>query len=55
MSTDMVGYTALTQSNESQAMEVLERHNRLLRPVFPRFQGREGTFDALGDRLGEFA
>jgi adenylate cyclase len=26
----IVGYTALTQSNETQAMEVLDRHNRLL-------------------------
>ena len=47
MFTDMVGYTALTQSNESQAMEVLERHNRLLRPFFPRFHGRE--VKAIGD------
>jgi len=41
MFTDMVGYTALTQSNESQAMEILERHNRLLRPLFPKFHGKE--------------
>jgi adenylate cyclase len=47
MFTDMVGYTALTQSNESQAMQVLERHNRLLRPFFPRFNGRE--VKAIGD------
>lgn len=41
MFTDMVGYTALTQSNEALTMEVLQRHNRLLRPFFPRFNGRE--------------
>ena len=41
MFTDMVGYTALTQSNEPLAMEVLERHNRILRPFFPQFRGRE--------------
>ncbi len=47
MFTDMVGYTALTQSNESLAMELLERHNRLLRPFFPKFNGRE--VKAIGD------
>jgi len=41
MFTDMVGYTALTQSDESQALDVLARHNRLLRPFFPKFHGRE--------------
>ena len=47
MFTDMVGYTSLTQSNESRAMEVLDRHNRLLRPFFPKFNGRE--VKAIGD------
>jgi len=41
MYTDIVGYTALTQSNEAKAMEMLDRHNRILRPFFPRFHGRE--------------
>jgi len=41
MFTDMVGFTALAQSNESQALEVLNMHNRLLRPFFLKFHGRE--------------
>ncbi len=41
MFTDMVGYTALTQADESGALKLLERHNELLRPFFPRFHGRE--------------
>jgi pentatricopeptide repeat protein len=47
MFTDIVGYTALTQSNESQAMEILERHNRLLRPLFSKSHGRE--VKSIGD------
>jgi adenylate cyclase len=41
MFTDIVGYSALTQSDERQALQVLERHNRLLRPFFPKYNGRE--------------
>lgn len=41
MFTDMAGYTALTQASESQALRVLERHNRLLRPFFPKYHGKE--------------
>ena len=47
MFTDMVGFTALTQSDEAQSLEVLARHNRLLRPIFPRYRGRE--VKAIGD------
>jgi hypothetical protein len=36
MLTDIAGYTALTQTNEEEAMEVLDRHNRLQRPFFPK-------------------
>ena len=41
MFTDIAGFTALNQSNESQALKILESHNRLLRPFFPKFNGRE--------------
>jgi adenylate cyclase len=41
MFTDMVGYSALVQADEAAALSVLDRHNRLLRPLFARFHGRE--------------
>ncbi len=41
MFTDMVGYSTLAQTDEATALEVLDRHNRLLRPIFSRFHGRE--------------
>ncbi len=47
MFTDIVGYTALAQRDEPLSLKLLERHNRLLRPVFPRFHGKE--VKAIGD------
>lgn len=41
MFTDMVGFTALTQKNEAQAMDLLEEQRRLLRPVIAKHMGRE--------------
>jgi adenylate cyclase len=41
MFTDMVGYSALVQADEGAALEVLQRHNRVLRPLFSQFHGRE--------------
>jgi adenylate cyclase len=41
MFTDMVGYSKLAQDDEAAALAALARHNRLLRPIFARFGGRE--------------
>jgi len=41
MFTDMVDYSALAQSDEAGALALLDLHNRLLRPIFQRFHGRE--------------
>ncbi len=41
MFTAMVNYAALTRLDETLALRVLERHNRMLRSVFSTFRGRE--------------
>ncbi len=41
MFTDMVGYSSLAQADEAAALSALEGHNRLLRPIFAKFSGRE--------------
>ena len=41
MFTDIVGFTALAQQNESLALELLTEHNRLLRESFAAHGGRE--------------
>jgi class 3 adenylate cyclase/TolB-like protein len=41
MFTDMVGYSALAQRDEKLALELLEEHRNLLRPIFTRFNGVE--------------
>jgi class 3 adenylate cyclase/TolB-like protein/Flp pilus assembly protein TadD len=47
MFTDMVGYSALTQKNEALALELLEEHREILRPVFPKHGGSE--VETVGD------
>jgi len=47
MFTDMVGYSALAQKNESLAIELLEVHRELLRPLFQKHEGNE--VEAIGD------
>ena len=41
MFTDIAGYTRLAQTNESLALELLEDHRRVVRPVFPTHGGHE--------------
>ncbi|MGI0081641.1 MAG: adenylate/guanylate cyclase domain-containing protein, partial [Nitrososphaerales archaeon] len=47
MFSDIVGYTALAQTDEALALNVLKRHNQLLRPFFPKYHGRE--IKTIGD------
>src|SRR3954449_8972164 len=47
MFTDMVGYSALAQRDDRLALELLEEHRRILREIFPRFNGTE--IKTIGD------
>lgn len=47
MFTDMVGYSALTQSNESLAISLLDEHKIILRNIFSKYFGNE--ISTMGD------
>src|SRR4051795_13362035 len=47
MFTDMVGYSALSQRDDKLAIDLLEEHRRLLREIFPHFNGLE--IKTIGD------
>jgi len=41
MFTDIVGYTAMSQENESEALRILRKHRDLIRPIMAGHGGRE--------------
>lgn len=47
MYTDIVGYTALSQRDESLSLKLLKKHREILRPVFAQYGGRE--IKTMGD------
>jgi TolB-like protein/Flp pilus assembly protein TadD len=54
MFTDIVGFTVMSQKNESLAIELLDEHRTILRRIFPQFGGVE--IKTIGDAfLVEFA
>ena len=47
MFTDIVGYSKLVQINEDKALDILDEHNAILRPILEKFNGNE--IKTIGD------
>ena len=52
MFTDMVGYSALSQKDEELAVTLLDEHRELLRPLFPKYGGKDQKTLALRNAIG---
>ncbi|MED5476065.1 MAG: adenylate/guanylate cyclase domain-containing protein [Candidatus Neomarinimicrobiota bacterium] len=47
MFTDIVGYSKLVQTNEDKALEILDEHNHIVRPIIDKYDGSE--IKTIGD------